>query len=386
MDIPIGLTSFLYAFLNNKVVNAARNTRMYLWQNGEGRKGVKLRINSSVIGMNSSRNYVSKSQRSFTLSLKQKTMTGNLQDEGKSNKVKGQRNIRTGNQQILSRNISNISSVDDKKAIGQIRDECMQYLMYWLFNGTKNKKVSFQQWKQDNDLAQQQQLSPNLVKSTYEVNLSVLFEEQETTNFSTVGTVRTADGREIGFNLEMTMSRSFRSYYEMAYTKEIVQAVDPLVINLDGNIAQVSDQKFEFDLDGDGILDTISKLNQRSGYLAIDKNGDGKINDGNELFGTKSGDGFYDLSKYDSDGNGWIDEGDEIWDKLLIWTQDANGNDELYHVSKAGVGAICLQKASTDFSLNSIKDNQANGKIRSTGVFLYENGNAGTVQHLDLMK
>ncbi len=321
-------------------------------------------------------------------------MTGNLQlglgsnvqEEGKSNKVKGQRNIRTGNQQILSRNISNISSVDDKKLIGQIRDECMQYLMYWLFTGTKNKKVSFQQWKQDNDLAQQQQLSPKLVKSTYEANLSVLFEEQETTNFSTVGTVRTADGREISFNLDMTMSRSFRSYYEMAYTKEIVQAVDPLVINLDGNIAQVSDQKFEFDLDGDGILDTISKLNQGSGYLAIDKNGDGKINDGNELFGTKSGDGFYDLSKYDSDGNGWIDEGDEIWDKLLIWTQDANGNDELYHVSKAGVGAICLQKASTDFSLNSIKDNQANGKIRSTGVFLYENGNAGTVQHLDLMK
>jgi len=48
------------------------------------------------------------------------------------------------------------------------------------------------------------------------------------------------------------------------------------------------------------------------------------------------------------------------------------------------VGAMCLQRAQTDFSLNSLKDNQANGKIRSTGIFLYENGNVGTMQQLDL--
>ena len=88
--------------------------------------------------------------------------------------------------------------------------------------------------------------------------------------------------------------------------------------------------------------------------------------------------------EYDADGNGWIDENDPIFDKLLIWAKDENGKDELYTLKEAGVGAICLQRAATDFSLNSQKDNTQNGQIRSTGIFLYENGNAGTMQQLDL--
>ena len=48
-----------------------------------------------------------------------------------------------------------------------------------------------------------------------------------------------------------------------------------------------------------------------------------------------------------------------------------------------GVGAICLQKAATNFALKDA-NNGDKGFIRSTGIFLYENGNVGTVQHLDL--
>ncbi len=69
---------------------------------------------------------------------------------------------------------------------------------------------------------------------------------------------------------------------------------------------------------------------------------------------------------------------------FLIWAKDENGKDELYTLKEAGVGAICLQRAATDFSLNSQKDNTQNGQIRSTGIFLYENGNTGTMQQLDL--
>ena len=87
---------------------------------------------------------------------------------------------------------------------------------------------------------------------------------------------------------------------------------------------------------------------------------------------------------YDADGNGWIDEADEIWDKLLIWTKDEAGNDILYHLSDLGVGAIGLGSVSTEFSLNAAQDNQTNALIRRTGIFLYENGNVSTVQHLDM--
>ena len=114
----------------------------------------------------------------------------------------------------------------------------------------------------------------------------------------------------------------------------------------------------------------------------MDLNEDGKINDGSELFGTKSGDGFADLAVYDEDKNGWIDENDDIWNKLKIWVQDENGNSKLYSLAEQGVGAICLQNVSTEFGQRGT-DGEINAAIRNTGIFLYENGAAGTIQHLD---
>jgi len=207
--------------------------------------------------------------------------------------------------------------------------------------------------------------------------------ESECTAFSTEGKVVTADGRELTFELSFEMSRSFEEAYSEKYDFGTTY-VDPLVINLDTDVASVSTQKFMFDIDANGVLDSISNLNGSSGYLALDLNEDGTINDGSELFGTKTGDGFSDLEKYDSDKNGWIDEADDIWNKLLIWTKDTNGNDMLYGLSEKGMGAIYLGNVGTDFSLNSITDNTANAAIRKTGIFLYENGSVGTVQHLDL--
>ena len=218
---------------------------------------------------------------------------------------------------------------------------------------------------------------------TFSFSRQYYHEETENTGFATQGTVKCADGREINFNLNVTMSRSFQEYYEENVRMMEVSMCDPLVINLDGNIAELSDQTFLFDLDGDGQKDEINRLGAGSGFLALDKNGDGVINDGNELFGTKSGNGFADLAAYDTDHNGFIDEGDEIWDKLKIWVTDENGEGQLYSLAEKGVGAICLQNAVTDFAITD-ENNQAKGRIRNTGFFLYENGEAGSVQHVDM--
>lgn len=209
--------------------------------------------------------------------------------------------------------------------------------------------------------------------------------EAEDTSFSTVGTVRTADGREISFNVNVGMSRRFQETFRDDLELAQFNMCDPLVINLDTDVASMSDQTFYFDIDADGELDEVSRLGSGSGYLALDKNGDGVINDGSELFGTASGDGFGDLAKYDEDGNGWIDENDAVWEKLKIWTKDENGKDVLYRLADKGVGAICLQNVSTDFTLTG-QTGQTRGAIRKSGVFLYENGNVGTVQHVDVAK
>ena len=224
----------------------------------------------------------------------------------------------------------------------------------------------------------------NYVGETYSV-------EQEDTCFSTVGTVRTKDGREINFNVNVNMSRRCEEYYKEELNVAQFALYDPLVINLNTDVTELSDQTFYFDLDADGEEEEISML-KGSGYLALDKNNDGVINDGSELFGTKNGDGFADLARYDEDGNGWIDENDSIWSKLKIWCKDENGNDVLYKLSDKGVGAICLENVSTDFTMQgdrkaqdgTMNANATNAVIRKTGIFLYENGNIGTVQHVDL--
>lgn len=208
--------------------------------------------------------------------------------------------------------------------------------------------------------------------------------EQESTVFSTTGIAKTADGREISFNLDLEMSRAFAGTIESESLETYNYVMtDPLVINLDDSPAGLSDQKFYFDLDSDGKQDRISSLRQGSAFLAFDKNGDGVINDGSELFGTKSGNGFADLAAYDQDGNGWIDEGDDIYSKLSLWTKDENGNDHLMSLKDADVGAIYLGSAATDFHLNDASNN-TNGMIRQTGIFLRESGGVGTVQHVDL--
>lgn len=209
------------------------------------------------------------------------------------------------------------------------------------------------------------------------------FNEKENTSFSSKGTVKTADGRTIDFDINVGMSREFEEYFKENMQIQKLNLCDPLVINLNDNVAGLSDQTFFFDIDADGVKDEISELSKGSGYLALDKNGDGIINDGSELFGTKSGNGFKELSAYDDDGDGWIDEDDEVWSKLKIWTKDEAGKDILLTLKEAGVGAINLQSAKTNFSLNDDKNN-TRGVIRNTGIFLYENGNVGTVQHLDV--
>lgn len=207
--------------------------------------------------------------------------------------------------------------------------------------------------------------------------------EVENTAFSTTGIAKTADGREISFNVDLEMSRTFMAKNE-TYVQLMKTLVDPLVINVGSNVTTVSDQKFLFDLDADGKEEEISYLGQGSGFLALDKNNDGIVNNGNELFGTKSGNGFEDLKAYDEDGNGWIDEADSVFHKLKVWTKNEDGTDSLIAIGKAGVGAIYLGSAETQFSLNNMDTNETNAVIQRTGVFLHEDGRAGTIQHVDL--
>jgi len=218
----------------------------------------------------------------------------------------------------------------------------------------------------------------------FEYNRHESYYEAEQTSFSASGVVRTTDGKEIDFSLAVSMSRSYYEESNISIRQgNAPKTQDPLVISFEGNAAQLSNQRFKFDLDADGKTEDINFLTGGSGFLALDRNGDGKINNGSELFGTKSGDGFADLTALDSDKNGWIDENDAVYEQLRVWIKDAFGKDLLSTLKQANVGAIALARTETPFEIKT-SSNELLGQIRSSGIFLREDGKVGTLQQVDL--
>ncbi len=209
------------------------------------------------------------------------------------------------------------------------------------------------------------------------------YSESETVAFEAKGIVKTTDGKDIEIAVKLNMSREFAETNDVRFRAGDAKKVDPLVINYGGTSAGLTATKFEFDLDANGTSEKVSFVKAGSGFLALDKDVDGKLDDGSELFGPRSGDGFAELSAYDEDGNSWIDENDSIFDELRIWAKDDQGKDLIYTLKEKDVGAIYLGRVASQFSIKDTA-NTLQGSVNSTGVYLGEKGQAGTVQQIDL--
>jgi hypothetical protein len=210
-----------------------------------------------------------------------------------------------------------------------------------------------------------------------------VYQETESASFSAVGSIQTQDGQSIDFSVKLNMSRAFRLETNLAITAgDPEKKVDPLVINFGGNAAELSQTRFEFDIDANGMTEQIAILNPGSGFLALDKNQDGVINDGAELFGPNSGNGFAELAQYDSDNNGFIDEADPIYNSLRIWQRYEDGSQQLIALGDKNIGAIYLGHATTPFQLRNA-DNQSLGEVTDTGIYLTEDGKTGTIQQIN---
>jgi hypothetical protein len=116
--------------------------------------------------------------------------------------------------------------------------------------------------------------------------------------------------------------------------------------------------------------------------LVLDRNGNGKVDDGRELFGPQTDNGYGELAQYDEDGNGWIDENDSIFQHLKIWYHDEQGNSQLMALTNKNVGAICLGSVKT--SMNMYNSSGMAGVLRESGLVLLENGESRVMQELDV--
>ncbi|BCS53645.1 calcium-binding protein [Geobacter sp. SVR] len=163
--------------------------------------------------------------------------------------------------------------------------------------------------------------------------------------------------------------------------------IDPLILDLDSDGIETTSitAGANFDHDGNGFAERTGWVNSDDGLLVLDRNSDGIINNGTELFGDqtilKNGiratNGFQALAEWDDNGDGKIDEIDDIWATARVW-RDLNGDgvssaDELFTLSDTGIASIGLTNTPV-----SVTDTNGNTMLQS-GTFTRTDSTTGQV-------
>ena len=170
----------------------------------------------------------------------------------------------------------------------------------------------------------------------------------------------------------------------------------PILIDTGRNGYKLTDVSggVQFDLDADGIPEQVSWTHQDSdeAFLALDRNGNGRIDDGSELFGNNTpvypqirqltaANGFDALAFLESPDYGraaadsLLDGRDEVFGRLLLWT-DRNHNgvsepDELQVAADAGLAGI-----DTFYKEKARKRDQHGNEFRQKGTVYWADGAA----------
>lgn len=164
---------------------------------------------------------------------------------------------------------------------------------------------------------------------------------------------------------------------------------DPLIIDLgeSGIELRSLEHGVNFDLDNNGFAEKTAWIGTEDGFLALDRNGNGNIDNGGELFGdqvilkdgSKSASGFEALAELDDNSDGIIDNNDAAFSNLRVWI-DANHNgksesNELKTLNETGVVSISLEHSEV-----SIVDEETGTRIaESASVTINKNGAVSTV-------
>ena len=169
-----------------------------------------------------------------------------------------------------------------------------------------------------------------------------------------------------------------------ALSVTITAVAPPVVLDLDGDGVEFvsSAAGVRFDYDGDGHAELTAWVGPDDGLLVLDRNGDGRINEGSELVFAEKG--LTDLqglaANYDSNGDGQFNGSDAEFSSFGVW-RDANGNGvtdpgELQTLTEAGIVSIGLVSDSRGYVT-------AEGQVIVRGEALYLRSDGSTARLAD---
>jgi len=185
------------------------------------------------------------------------------------------------------------------------------------------------------------------------------------------------------------MNFDVNRFWELA--QNWVPIGDPLALDLDGDgietIGISTTSHVMFDSDGDGVKTAIGWIKGDDGLLVLDRNGNGTIDNGNELFGdqtvvngAKATSGFNALSSEDTNGDGKFDTNDTNFANVRVWRDmDSDGvsdDGELFTLNELGIASINLSSSSESTTNNT-------NTITATSTFTKADGTTGTITNLN---
>ncbi len=150
-------------------------------------------------------------------------------------------------------------------------------------------------------------------------------------------------------SMSFSIQMEFEFSFEFSVDQSQVQQSDPITFDLDGDGIELTHYAAGalFDITGSGQKVRTAFVTGGDAFLAIDRDGDGKITSGKELFGDQNGavNGYEELRKLDSNNDGVINRLDKDFGKLVLFKDNGNGISEageLIGLSEAGIQEISL--------------------------------------------
>ncbi|MCC6486573.1 MAG: hypothetical protein IT364_03670 [Candidatus Hydrogenedentes bacterium] len=194
------------------------------------------------------------------------------------------------------------------------------------------------------------------------------------------GTGSTQQVQTQAFSYNLQLEFSFESTEVVQITQGQVQQSDPITFDLDGDGVELTNYAAgaRFDILGNGQQANTAFVTGGDAFLALDRNGNGTIDSGKELFGDQRGaqNGFEELRKLDGNGDGVIDARDEAFTRLRLFKDNGNGvteAGELLSLADAGIASISLAYRDVDEAASG------GNRTAQSSSFRYEDGRRGRV-------
>jgi len=201
-------------------------------------------------------------------------------------------------------------------------------------------------------------------------------------NYQVQGTFNLNE-QELSLNYNFALSSESTSYSKTEITAAALK--DPLIVQFGSQgLGAIIGQK-DFAINKDDIIDNLPLFSGDVGYLVFDKNNNQQADNGSELFGPKTGQGFAELALLDSNKNGFIDAEDQQFEQLYLWQPSESNTqaEQWLSLKEAKIQAISLSAINTPFDFYD-QQGQIQAKLRQSSFAISDEGYGRGVHQVDV--